>query len=247
MRVLPARLAAGDRADVNCYLAVAARLVALTTVALVAAGLLLRHQLGALLFARPDASRTFALVLGAAAVYSWAMFIICILAAHQATRSVVWATVLSAASTPVVSAIGYTAGGEQATPLILFASSSTSLVTTLLVAFIALHGKLRLGRAGKREGSHARQLLAFSLPKLLGTMSGAITAVAVPVLVGRILGYQDAGQFRAAHTISLAFSSIAVLALFYDFFPRVSAVRDSADKFRRETVEELITMSASSV
>lgn len=243
IRFLPGHLGATGLGEARAHLSVAFRLMVLASVCVGILGVLARDALGPLLFDRPDAATAFMLVVLAGIIYSWAMVLVSILAAVQAVRAVVLATILSAASTPVVSAVGYSLSGERATPTIALVSSGLSLIATALVA----GRSLRLGILGvvrtRPSWSLTRTVLAFALPKLGGTLARTATLLAVPLMVQRALGYESAGEYRAAQTISLAFSTIIIVALSHDFFPRVSQARESSKSFCAVTRDELVMMS----
>lgn len=243
IRTVPASLAAGPVDGVQGRLGAAFRLMALASVAVLVMGILTRDVLGPILFDRVDAAVAFVLVLGAGILYSWAMLLVAILAAHQATTAVAIAMILSPASTPIVTALGYGLAGEPATPVIALVSSVLSLVTTVMVVRAVLGlGIFRCAFARGATGP-IRELLSFGIPKLAGTVVSGATLLAVPLVIRRELGYEPAGEFRAAQLIAMAFSTVVIVALSYDFFARVSEVRSSPRRFCKLITDELILMS----
>lgn len=221
-----ARLAAAGR--VSCWILLAG------TVVVAAIVVVARAPLSQLLF-RDDRGWMLVGSVAAGLLYAWASALLALATASGQVRLFALGSAAGAASTPVVSVIGFGWFGVHSVAAVMVVSQGGSV---LAAAWAAVRLRPRSDRGDRRSGrlelrpqpgdrTVARAVLAFGVPQMLFQLTGLSLLVVMPLLVQDELGQGGTGLFRAAAALTAAVGVVMGSVISYGEFPRLAAL--SAD------------------
>ena len=127
-------------------------------------------------------------------------------------------------------------GGRRIIPVALAAGASAAAV---LAGWALRRCVPRAAGAGPASGrmlaSDAAGLLRFGVPYTVSTLLSSGVVLVLPLLVLSAMGGAQAGEYRAAATISVGYVGVVLVALAQDFYPRASSLRDDPRALRDAT------------
>ncbi|MDB4915945.1 MAG: Polysaccharide biosynthesis protein [Gemmatimonadetes bacterium] len=226
-------LAAGDVVGAKRLFSHARILTVGTSIATILIASLVRGPLASSMLGEPSWAWVAVTAVLSGTLGAWATLELGLLNARHAVGAIARATVvgsLGAATIGIGLIWGY---GVRAVPI---AIAFGQLWTAVVAGFMSI----RVERAAKREAPmsvHASSpddigLLRFGAGYTLSMFLGVGVQYALPAVVVHRLGFDAAGQVRAALTISTAYLALFLTAMARDYYPRVCAA-PSVDALNR--------------
>jgi len=220
VQLLSSELASGDAKRSSVVEQIARRITLGVSTALAVVIILFRREIAAWVFGDP-AAETY-LLFGAPAIVLTASAYLetGILSGHQRIREIALANAFAAA-------FGMVAGVAAVVALGLGGFAPAFLVTAAAHYLFVRTRTLRLAGAARAipgRRAVAKRLMGLGAPAGASQLAAVGAQLVMPVLILHSLGEHEVGLYRAASTISIAYLTVALSTLSYEFLPRIARV-----------------------
>lgn len=166
----------------------------------------------------------------AAASYSWSQIQLMTLVAHHLVSVTARFSAAIAFVSPLVNAVLFALYGiNGVVPGAIVANFVIVGLITITVRRTVDLGDWRSG--GPSMSVRRRRLVREGLPLVPAAMIGGLATLAVLLIVDHKLSLEEAGFYRAASTVSIAYVSFLTASVVQDFFPRLSRTVDDSALF----------------
>lgn len=241
VRFIATRAPLGHTADLAGARRMVLGIVAGMSVVVAAAGVVGHSLLGRLLF--PGTNGT-ALVLGSllgGLLYAGASVQLALTTAYRRVDLFALGTSIGAATTPVVSSVGFWLWRSAGIAPVLIVSNAASLaVAAAVLQRLHLHRCERQAPAPGAPGpmghrAVARELLGFGAPQMLFHLTALSMMVITPLLAQDVIGPEGVGWFRAAFTLAAAMGALLTYVIGQELFPHLASLVHRREAFTEAT------------
>lgn len=162
-----------------------------------------------------------------------------ILAARRLVRVVAIALAIQGLVVPAITCLTLVLRGRSAIALAGVLGASGAFVLVQLVTRRATRGCKPSERV-RFSSARARELLQFGRTMTATAVVGSGSLLVLPLVVRHFIGFDGAGQYRAATTLSIGYLTIITGALARDYYPRLCAAASSDE--RQQIVESQLRL-----
>ena len=221
VQLISSARASGDTSYGRATERVARRITLVACVVLALALILWKDALATWVFGTPAAG-VYVLFIGPAIVFTGMAFLETgILTGHQRIRGIALANAYAAAVGMVAGVVAVLSVGLAGLAPAFMASAAAHYIYVRWRT-LRIHVPVRPMPAPPDVTS---RLLRLGAPACLSQLVLVGAQLAIPVLILHALGAHEVGLYRAASTISIAYLTLALSTLTYEFLPRITRVQ----------------------